>query len=213
MLSNRIIGFANTKGGVGKTTCSVHLAYWLHLNHQVVLVDADGQKSSTTWLADLEIPCFACTDPEDLQDLIPELAEKYDFVVVDGPAGLSAGEIAKAIYYSADIVLIPCKPSALDASATSLVLRQIRQAQRRTGLPRAALFINQAVKGTTLLKETQQYLASLDFPLLSSIIYHRQVIADSPGQGKTVWQLDSQIAKDFVRLFTEALEVGVEQKS
>jgi chromosome partitioning protein len=116
--------------------------------------------------------------------------------------------INKAIYYSVDLLLIPCKPSGLDTAALSLVLRQIRQAQRRgRGLPQTALFLNQAVKGTLLLKEAQQYLKTLDFSVLQTVIYHRQAIADAPGQGLTVWQNAPQIAREFESLFSEALSL------
>jgi chromosome partitioning protein len=210
-MSNRIIGFTNAKGGVGKTTCSVHFAYWLNRKNSVIMVDTDGQQSSVTWLTDLGIPCQACDHPEDLQDLVPDLAEKYDYVVLDGPAGLAAGEVTKAIYSCADLVLIPCKPSGLDTAAVSLVLRQIRQAQRRSrGLPKAALFLNQAVKGTILLKDAKTYLSSLDFKLLKTVIYHRQAIADAPGQGVTVWQTEPKIASEFEALFKEALDLDHE---
>ncbi len=206
---SKTIGLINAKGGVGKTTCAVHLTYWLSQKGSVILVDADAQKSAATWLLDLNLSCQVCGDPEELQDLVPELAEKYDFVVVDGPAGLTAGEINKAIYYSVELVLVPCKPSGLDTAALSLVLRQIRQAQRRgRGLPHAALFLNQAVKGTLLLREAQQYLSTLDFPILKTVIYHRQAIADAPGQGITVWQNAPQIGQEFEALFTEALSSG-----
>lgn len=203
---SKTIGLVNAKGGVGKTTCAVHLAYWLNQKGSVILIDADAQQSAATWLVDLNLSVEVCSDPEDLQDLVPQLAQKYDFIVIDGPAGLTAGEINKAIYYSVELILIPCKPSGLDTAALSLVLRQIRQAQRRgRGLPKTALFLNQAVKGTLLLKEAQQYLKTLDFSVLKTVIYHRQAIADAPGQGITVWQNAPQIGREFEALFSEAL--------
>jgi chromosome partitioning protein len=78
-------------------------------------------------------------------------------------------------------------------------------------MPKGALFLNQAVKGTLLLKESQELLTNTGFPLLSTVIYNRQVISDAPGQGFTVWQASGATAKsaadDFESLFAEALEV------
>jgi chromosome partitioning protein len=48
-------------------------------------------------------------------------------------------------------------------------------------------------------------------PLLESLIYQRQCVADAPGQGKTVFQMTQtsakEAAKDYQRLFNEALEM------
>lgn len=47
-----IISIANQKGGVGKTTLTVHLAWWLSHRHRkkVVIIDADPQANATSWL-------------------------------------------------------------------------------------------------------------------------------------------------------------------
>ena len=51
-----IIGFVNQKGGVGKSTTCYHFAYWLHKNgHKVLLVDADAQTSSATWVKQADV--------------------------------------------------------------------------------------------------------------------------------------------------------------
>ena len=61
-----VISFANQKGGVGKTTFSCQLAYYLRLKKRkkVLLIDMDAQGNSTgTLLGD---DAFDCTNSEEL---------------------------------------------------------------------------------------------------------------------------------------------------
>ncbi|MFN8994849.1 MAG: ParA family protein, partial [Pseudomonadota bacterium] len=52
-----VISLVNQKGGCGKSTTSVHLAEYLRrANKNVVLVDADGQQSSSKWASTIATP-------------------------------------------------------------------------------------------------------------------------------------------------------------
>jgi chromosome partitioning protein len=203
-----IIGLVNRKGGVGKTTVSVHL--YSYLKHQCgyncLFVDADGQKSSSTWLSLMGEPATVYEEPDLILENLPDLAKDYDYTIIDGPATL--GDTSKNIVLVADLVLIPCKPSGLDTNSTVQILKQLHSIQRvRGGLPQASLFLNLAIPNTRLLKESLDLLAQLNFPTLSTIVYQRQVICDAPGQGTTVWNLSGSAAKqaaaDFAALFQE----------
>ena len=112
-----------------------------------------------------------------------------------------------------DLALVPCQPSGLDLSSSSKILQLLRHRQKvRRGLPLTGLFLSRAVKGTLLLKEATQALGvDPRFPLLKSVIYQRQCIADAPIQQKTVFGLSSPAAKsastDYKNLFQEALKI------
>jgi chromosome partitioning protein len=204
----------NQKGGAGKSTIAVHLARWLQRQEQSILVvDADGQKTSSLWLESLEseIPFQVLQDPNELLEQLPKLAEKYKWVLVDGPATLS--ETTRALLLWADLALIPCQPSGVDLASASDTVRLVRQAKAiRAGLPKAAIFLNKAIKGTRLKDEAFAVLQQVqDVQFLETIVHQRQIIADSFGQGATVFDLAGTPAgtarRELESLFKQAMEI------
>lgn len=206
-----VIALVNQKGGCAKSTTAVHLAYWLlHKQRNVLLVDADAQRSSSIWLESLEepLPCEVAQTPDALLEQIPTLTKQYDDLIVDGPAGLS--EATKAIVLCADLAVIPCQPTGVDLRSAADAIRLIRQAQAaRDGAPEAAVFLSRAVKGTRLKDEAMGHLNNLGVPILKTVIHQRQAIADTFGQAATVWELlgkaSVEAAEEFEQLFQEIM--------
>lgn len=69
----KMIAFYNNKGGVGKTSTAINIAYTLsHRKNRVLLIDFDGQCNSSRFFTDLtndEIGCeraIVCTDEKPL---------------------------------------------------------------------------------------------------------------------------------------------------
>jgi chromosome partitioning protein len=209
-----VIAFVNQKGGCAKSTTAVHFAWWLvRKQKKVVLVDADAQRSSSIWLEMLEdkIFCEVAQTSDVLLERIPKLARQYDYVIVDGPAGLS--DATKVILYTTDLAIIPCQPSGVDLRSASDAIRLIRQAQtERNGPPKAAVFLSRAVKGTRLKDEAITLLSNVGVPVLDTVIHQRQAIADTFGQAATVWELlgkaSVEAAEEFEQLFHEILEMA-----
>lgn len=212
----QVISIINQKGGVAKSTTAVHLVYWLSVKQKknILLIDADSQQSSSVWLENLEdteIPYRVLQSPDDLLEQISELAPDYDYLVIDGPAGLS--ESTRAILFRSDLACIPVQPTGVDLRSASDALRVVKQAQSvRGGLPEAVMFLSRAVKGTRLKEEAISLLEqNTAGTLLKSIVHQKQVIADSSGQSDTVWGLSGRSANDagreFEKLFKEMLEL------
>ena len=67
------------------------------------------------------------TDPDEVYEHAPKLAQQVDVVVADGPAGTD--ELTRALLIVCDLALVPCGPSPLDLEASQLAVRVIRQAR------------------------------------------------------------------------------------
>lgn len=208
-----IVAFVNQKGGCAKSTTAVHYAHWLvQQGKSVLVVDADAQRSSSQWCSKMEpaIATHVLQSPDDLLDQLTDLAATVDYLVVDGPAGLS--EATRAILMRADLAVVPVQPSGIDVQSAADAVRLIKQAQSvRQGPPKAVMFLSRAVKGTKLKTEAMELLGKLTptIKVLKSVIHQKQVIADSSGQAATVWDLGGQPAKDsgkeYSRLFKEIM--------
>lgn len=209
-----VVSLVNQKGGVSKSTTSVHLAYWLLMKQKqkVLLIDADGQRSSSQWvegMEDVNIPYEVIQSPDDLLEQIPTLGADYDYVIIDGPASLS--EATRAILFRSDLAVIPVQPTGVDLRSASDAMRLVKQAQSvRGGLPLAVIFLSRAVKGTKLKQEAIALLSQIkEAKLLKTVIHQKQAIADTSGQSATVWDFSGKPASDsgreYERLFKEVL--------
>ncbi|MBD2463064.1 ParA family protein [Oscillatoria sp. FACHB-1407] len=207
----KVLSFVNQKGGAGKSTGAVHAVDWFtQKGFSVVLVDADGQQSSSSWSEELSLPHKVISDPEALFDELPKLAENHDVVIVDGPG--NASEVTKAVLIRSNLVLIPCRDSMIDLASTGKIVQFVRQAKEiRGGLPVSALYLNAVKENTILLREAKEALQSGILPLLQTALPDRQCIKDSPGQASTVFRMKGSSAKSaadsFNSLFVEALKL------
>lgn len=213
-MSKKIIAVANAKGGVGKSTTSVHLAAWLHhQGHRVLLADCDAQQSSSQWMEE------ACPDVETLQydkadDILENLqdhAREFDYVIADGPG--SNSEISRALLMVADFAVIPCKASMLEVRALSEATKLLLQARKiRRGEPSAIIILNMVRPTYKLAAEMQKAAAALRLPIVKTFWRLRQVYADAPGQGTVVWKMGSAgrvAAAEVEQIFQELLPEAV----
>ncbi len=210
-----LIAVLNQKGGVGKSTTAVHLARWLQLQgRETLLADLDPQQTASSWLngADgFKVPCTVLeARADEALEQLPVLADQFDVVVVDGPAGLS--EATRAVMLLADLVLTPVQPAGADLRSAVDVLRLVSQARSiRKGPPDAAVFLNRATKGTRLLSEAREVLGQLQgIRALKTAITQRQAITDCFSQGVTVFEASTgpplEAAHEYKALFAELLK-------
>lgn len=119
-----VIALISQKGGSGKTTLAVALA----VAHQraggsSAVADLDPQGSAVAWhrFRDGEPPLVESVHPPRLSRALNAFrAAGVDLVVIDTAPHASAGALAASKL--ADLVLVPCRPSAPDLAAISASL-------------------------------------------------------------------------------------------
>jgi chromosome partitioning protein len=108
-----IITVASNKGGVGKTTTSIHIAAYLQALAPTLLVDNDPNKSATGWASRSEtgLP-FRVVDVN--QSL--KVGRDFEHVVFDTKARPDREEL-KTLAEGCDLMVIPTTPDAMSIEA------------------------------------------------------------------------------------------------
>ena len=206
-----IVALLNQKGGVGKTTLSLHLAGELARDGaRVLLVDADPQGSALDWAeqrsrADLARRFGVLGLPrETLHREAPALRRDADHVVIDGPPRVTG--IARSALLAADLVLIPVQPSPLDGWATAEMLRLVEEVRMFRPELAARFVLNRCAARTVIARETAEALQNSDPPPLATRIGQRVAFADAARQGRLVDEADGgEIAAREVTAFAAAV--------
>ena len=186
-----IVSLLNQKGGVGKTTLSVHLAAALAMaDHKVLLVDADPQGSALDWSSARQAgevaKCFPAVGlPKDsLHRELAHISRDYEWTIIDGPPG--ANKIARSAVVAGDMVVIPVQPSPFDIWATEEIEKIVDECASIKPDLVTRFLVNRLIPGTTLGNEIQEELAKRLFQVCETQIRNRTEYAKAARHGLTV---------------------------
>jgi len=206
-----IISILNQKGGVGKTTLTVHLATALaQQGKRVLLVDADPQGSALDWAAKREdetlFPVIGLPKPT-LHKELPKLSKNYDAIIIDGPPRVY--DVARSAALASDLILIPVQPSPYDVWAAEEIVKIINDVQGFKDNLKTAFVISRKIGNTVIGRDVAEALSGYELPVLKAHISQRVAFAETAGEGKTVLETEPESAasQEINTLTNEAMEL------
>jgi len=182
------IAIISQKGGAGKTTLALHLAAVAQEAGAVSLViDTDPQATASQWAAWRgDLP------PEVIDSPPPRLAAKVeaakgqgaDLIVIDTPP--HADSAARAAVEVADLVLIPCRPSAFDLSAIQTTAKLVQLLRK----PAFVVFTAGSPNAPRVYEEAGELVENYGTPPAPVILPDRAAYRHASAQGATVTETE-----------------------
>ena len=209
-----IISVVNQKGGTGKTTVATNLAAcFAGQGKEVLLVDADPQRTALDWRADRpdgkpQVQTVGLPVRNLHQEIAP-FQQKYEVIIIDGGGRVTA--TARAAVMVADFVIIPTLASKPDVLSTQDFFKQVIEEVVAVKEVRGAILINQVQTGTVINRECQGQLANLGYPVFSTALHLYVAYKEAIATGLSVVEYDAQSKADqeMVAFFAEVKDVSV----
>lgn len=195
------IAIISQKGGAGKTTLAVHLAAAAQDAGTIALiVDTDPQATASQWAAWRQDK-----PPEVIDSSPPRLAVKIrqareqgaQWIVIDTPP--HADSAARAAVEVADLVLIPCRPSAFDLSAIETTAKLVQLLRK----PAYVVFVAGPPNAFRVYQEAGELVESYGTRPCPLQIPDRAAYRHASAEGRTVMELEpaGKAAEDIRQIY------------
>lgn len=182
------IAIISQKGGAGKTTLALHLAAAAQDAGRVsLIIDTDPQATASQWAA-----WRRDAPPEVIDSPPPRLAAKVaqareqgaELIVIDTPP--HADSAARAAVEVADLVLIPCRPSAFDLAAIQTSAKLVQLLRK----PAFVIFCAGAPNAPRIYAEAGELVHGYGTPACPVLLPDRAAYRHASAEGRTVMELE-----------------------
>ncbi len=208
------IAIISQKGGAGKSTLAIHLAAAAeNSGYTALVIDLDPQATASQWAAWRKDapPLVIDSAPPRLSAKIEHATgQGAEFIVIDTPP--HADSAASAAAEAADLVLIPCRPSAFDLAAIQTTASLVKM----RGKPAFVVWTAGSPNAPRMYEEAAQVIQG--YGLLSAPYYiaDRAAFRHAAAEGKTVMEIEptGKAAEEVQQLYMWACkQVGMKASS
>jgi len=215
-----IVSLISQKGGVGKSSLALAIAWELHARGMRVLI-ADTDPQATARTAGEIAAENGLNGPTTLsfgKDLsrpnqLPAVARQFDHVIVDTPGKLS--EVTTPVLMVSEVTLVPIGPSPAElwGNADSITLVQAARDSFNPGLRAGIVYVRTDPK-TVLNSRVRTTLEKSELPMFSSETTSRVVWKEAllKGQGVAQYNPKDKAAREVRMLVNELLVFATESR-
>lgn len=197
----KIITITHQKGGVGKTTIALNLAYAFTSQLKVGFLDADPQRSAQNISEIIEDKSITFITPKEFKGNL-----SFDILIIDTPPYLS-NSLTDYIQAS-DVVIIPTQVSYLDFIAMAGTVALVKKAQATKPTLKAAILLNMVTK-STFKKDIEEILLqqAQGLPIFKTEMVNRISYKRSSLQGGVFQTEDEKAKQEILNLIVEIQEL------
>jgi len=202
-----IIGLANSKGGVGKSTIARNLVTYLNdIQIPTGLVDAEDGAPTAALLSsfDPDLIVRAANTVEAIDAAVSELVSSGYHVLLDAPG--KEGEQVSTLCLLSDLVIIPLCVSEQDLLQTVRIVEFVRQQQLRNpeSRPAAAIVFTRTLKNDIATLPMRDFLTKAGIAIADTEIRERIAVKRNISVMRDpIHYRNDGPANDFVRLAEE----------
>ena len=207
-----IISTVNQKGGTGKSTIATNIAAcFAEEKKEVLLIDADPQKTALDWKADRPDNMFPIQTiglpVKNLHREIEPFKKKYEIIIIDGGGRVTA--TARAAIMVSDFLIIPTLPSKPDILSTQDFFKQVIEEVSVLKDIQGAILINQLQSGTVISRKSEEYLKNLHYPIFKTVLHQYVAYREAIAAGLSVIEYDNKnkASQEFSIFFNELKEI------
>ena len=213
-----IVLFGHQKGGVGKSTVAINVAYQLQKKYKdLILLDLDSQNSAILFnqlRMSENLPTIKCVKESDIDfsSFINEHSgNKENLLIID--SGGYDSDVNRAALIKADIIITPVGISQIEIFGLQKFRKILKEASEALGvkIKTNVLLNNVDSRSKNKLKDLRSYIKDNHkyFNLLDSTIHTRADFKNSYGDGLTVKEFNKKgtAAQEIKQLTKEILKL------